>query len=1774
MRNKFLILIVLLAISFLPLISADIWVSPADPVINGNGYVFVTYNDSALANTPVRINITNSSGILKQDCNVTLNEYGYGRCKYNFTSTDSSGTWNYSINSSVSGAFEVGKIVINTSIKNGKTSVKYGQKFSVEVNMTYENVMPKEIIPRAMGRDLGTSTGASAFEDIDNDGDKEIIFTDYNGRVWIWENYSRFYNEATMLIAGLDWRTSDIGTYHITNGCIYEDFDGDGNKTIICGDYSGAQLESWVNVDLTAGINVAPTWTGADEGDTIRTAPIACDVDNDSLADQVSINIYDGTTIVYNFNDSTGFTKTYESADLGTGHYGSRGACADFDGDGYNEWMLCSYNTGCYFAEVNHTGDHAVTLGDQQTDYGSYYGYGAAIDFDNDGVIEMVVPNTGGRMEMLEFNKSGTNLVEHDLAYGTDTDIGSFAYGNGGIHFDDLNKNGRPDFIVGDATADAHFYEYDPVGLDWYQLEIYAAAGNSYIRTSYADFDGDGIKEAMTFNRYLGNVYIHRFNGETWEIIYEGYDETFGETSASGDGKKYGVDINSWLYGHECLEGDIDEDGLDEIVCFMYSGRQIIYEQADRVEENVTSNINLNVITNGAGYRAVKETQEEMRILNTGEFLVLKNNIALGITDVVDEDNQNQDSLNPRWTDGIKDGSGFATQDSTEYSDLDGSSTEEAIYSRIKLGENYMVGAVKFWNYYSDGRSALNVIVKSTADSTGDLCNFDVNNTLFDNSADGDNQRYGSGKTGKSVYFSPVNMSCLRESTAGYSGYTTTLGSGNYRTEIEIYETGQVAEIELYTENSSESNYAVKENIEIQITAEDRTGNIISALATNLTIPMTYNELPFNMRIVGGTEYYPGQEGQIVTQLKDEFNDPVTGATCTADYYYPNATLWLDDQATSELTGAGVYYDSFTLPGTDGVYISVVNCTSGSFTDIDSHTFHVSGILISINTTVNSINSTITSTIIPYLSEINSTTHTTYNYLTDTIYPIVNATNFSAVDIKNETAYLVNKWGTYNAEQLYNISNQNNGNITTIITLIGTSADAEGANTLFGEHTYTENRLTEILGNLTDLSTLTSQANTTIHQVNSTITTILTEVDDLEEMHQCTLSPNSSICSLLTSINNDTTNIYSSVQSLSSGSLFQITGLVSGSPKYANENALIEATFAGQNGTAIVPDTINLTIYDPNNNIWDSAVKSDFTQGADNVWKYSNSIGSSPTTGMYTAHLEGNYSNVLNSRVVQFRVATGGPYKVYLDCPATGTMGSELQCDVILQDEGEAVTESTSTIWIDTDNDGVADAGEPQASFSKQTVSGENVTQSVSISIPSSHATGLYVVRVDTSYANSAQPNSGASDSVTLGNAAAEETSSGPSSPSGGGSITGKVIYNLEEEEIEEGTTQSLADGEKVKFEIIKEGFVYSHSLEIIDLQTDRATITIFSPPITFILYTGEEKAIDLDNDGSPDLKVKLEKIENNRADINIKTIYSTIEGEGETSEDEQNISGTGTGSPGTINFSISKSFIWKIIGILAAITIIVLSIMVFSNHRKKNSKIERLESRIKHLKSLESTGKMSYSSYHLEKERLLKKIARMLKNKHLIFILSTMGILAIFTLGPKPNITGQAISAGGSSPGGLKGLFVLGILTVLLLGGIIFFLLYLLKEIRSMKESLGTRKENSKDSAKRTDLEEEKEETILPMDGEKTQTIINIDSTKISGLISKRVVTDSGHYMGEVKEVLLDKNKINGFKIELDKKQKFKTKGIIIKFSNVKSIGHVMVVDKRILEKIIPEKV
>jgi sporulation protein YlmC with PRC-barrel domain len=217
-------------------------------------------------------------------------------------------------------------------------------------------------------------------------------------------------------------------------------------------------------------------------------------------------------------------------------------------------------------------------------------------------------------------------------------------------------------------------------------------------------------------------------------------------------------------------------------------------------------------------------------------------------------------------------------------------------------------------------------------------------------------------------------------------------------------------------------------------------------------------------------------------------------------------------------------------------------------------------------------------------------------------------------------------------------------------------------------------------------------------------------------------------------------------------------------------------------------------------------------------------------------------------------------------------------------------------------------------------------------------------------------------DSFTVISTTETSTTQTPSS-GGGGSITGNVIdiivcnppyirYGKEccldknnnsicdsddvAEEIQ-GVNWIAEKGEKVEFRIIREDSVKNHSLEVIDLKEDRATIKIYSDlilngnlsitanavnseneDIILTLYIGEEKKIDLDGDGNYDLMIRLEEIKDNQAHFYLEPIKGKIEIEKpEILEEEK---------PEKINISSYSKILIILLGIILILMIIIVA--------------------------------------------------------------------------------------------------------------------------------------------------------------------------------------------------------------------------------------------------------
>ena len=122
---------------------------------------------------------------------------------------------------------------------------------------------------------------------------------------------------------------------------------------------------------------------------------------------------------------------------------------------------------------------------------------------------------------------------------------------------------------------------------------------------------------------------------------------------------------------------------------------------------------------------------------------------------------------------------------------------------------------------------------------------------------------------------------------------------------------------------------------------------------------------------------------------------------------------------------------------------------------------------------------------------------------------------------------------------------------------------------------------------------------------------------------------------------------------------------------------------------------------------------------------------------------------------------------------------------------------------------------------------------------------------------------------------------SAPTSSGGGGGTSGTAVQVDIDLTTAESATVSGYKGNTKSFTF---GGA-SHTITVTDVSETSATITIESSPVVVSLNIGETKQVDINNDGTPDLELTLNKISQSKADITMKKL---AEGASKVVEEEK----------------------------------------------------------------------------------------------------------------------------------------------------------------------------------------------------------------------------------------------------------------------------------------------
>ncbi len=104
-------------------------------------------------------------------------------------------------------------------------------------------------------------------------------------------------------------------------------------------------------------------------------------------------------------------------------------------------------------------------------------------------------------------------------------------------------------------------------------------------------------------------------------------------------------------------------------------------------------------------------------------------------------------------------------------------------------------------------------------------------------------------------------------------------------------------------------------------------GILVIGLILFLILSYSQKSAEPGIKMVSGTEYISGEQGQVIVRLEDTRNIPIEDADCILSLLYPDKSYFLIDVPMLPTSVPGNYYHAFTTPQTPGIYEEHIRCT-------------------------------------------------------------------------------------------------------------------------------------------------------------------------------------------------------------------------------------------------------------------------------------------------------------------------------------------------------------------------------------------------------------------------------------------------------------------------------------------------------------------------------------------------------------------------------------------------------------------------------------------------------------------------------------------------------------------------------------------------------------------------------------------------------------------------------------------------------------------------------
>ncbi|MEM0473576.1 MAG: NEW3 domain-containing protein, partial [Candidatus Aenigmatarchaeota archaeon] len=141
---------------------------------------------------------------------------------------------------------------------------------------------------------------------------------------------------------------------------------------------------------------------------------------------------------------------------------------------------------------------------------------------------------------------------------------------------------------------------------------------------------------------------------------------------------------------------------------------------------------------------------------------------------------------------------------------------------------------------------------------------------------------------------------------------------------------------------------------------------------------------------------------------------------------------------------------------------------------------------------------------------------------------------------------------------------------------------------------------------------------------------------------------------------------------------------------YPNNVMKFSITVYNDMGLVIDPETMNLTVYDPADNVYFFVPIAAMTRQDTGFYTYNFAMPLNTSTGAYRAVVTASKGSLFTRDVIPFRVAAGGPYDVRLELIDTEVpLGDYLDFNFIVENKGETSQDVDVEFWVTDENENV-----------------------------------------------------------------------------------------------------------------------------------------------------------------------------------------------------------------------------------------------------------------------------------------------------------------------------------------------------------------------------------------------------------------------------------------------------------------------------------------------------